>query len=85
MFQIRSLQVNGKKEEDGLLVSWLPDGLLLEISKNKVKKTILQNLIVKVVNKHYYVFIIIFRLICIQIFIYVFVTVFFFFVHLIIL
>ena len=37
MFKIDSMQLVGTGDEDGLTLSWLPDGLKLELSHAKVK------------------------------------------------
>ena len=36
MFRIESMRLVGTEEQDGLLLSWKPDGFLIEMSRNKV-------------------------------------------------
>lgn len=36
MFKIDSMRLVGLDDENGLLLSWKPDGFLIETSKNKV-------------------------------------------------
>ena len=37
MFRINAMELVGLEEREGLVLSWLPDGLLLEMSKSKVR------------------------------------------------
>lgn len=36
MFRINAMELVGLEEREGLVLSWLPGGLLLEMSKSKV-------------------------------------------------
>ena len=41
MWKINTLQLMAERcEEDSLLITWLPDGILFEMSKHKVSKVV---------------------------------------------
>ena len=38
MFKINAMQLVGLENEEGLVISWLPDGIMIELSKHKVSQ-----------------------------------------------